>query len=104
MARKARGRGEGSIGQQDGRWFAYISLGYNGDGKRVRKRVYCDSKQEAQAELRKLQDQAAKGGIPKAGTMTVGELLGTWLDAMRESWASKTYASHEQHFRNHIRS
>lgn len=101
--RSRRGRGEGRIGQCNGRWYGEISMGFDGEGKRIRKRVYADSKQEAQAELRKLQDQATKGQVPDAGTMAVGELLTIWLDAMQASWAAGTYASHEQHIRNHIR-
>lgn len=103
MSRKQRGRGEGSIGQQDGRWFAYISLGYDSGGKRVRKRVYADSKKEAQDELRKLQEQAATGGVPQSGTMTVGELLDAWLAAMKATWAAGTHVSHSQHVKNHLK-
>src|SRR5262249_58631392 len=73
------------------------------NGKRVRKRVYCDSKAEAQEELRRMQDQAARGRVPQAGTMTVGELLDTWLAAMKATWASGIHASHEQHVRNHVK-
>src|SRR5262249_10184364 len=103
MARARRGRGEGGIGQQDGRWFAEVSLGFDGNGKRIRKRVYADTKQEAQVELRKLQELASKGSVPSAGTMTVGELLDTWLSAMKATWAGGTHATHEQYVRNHIR-
>jgi integrase len=103
MSRKQRGRGEGCIGQQGARWFAFISLGYDGNGKRVRKRVYADSKKEAQEELRKMQDEAARGGVTRSGTMTIGELLGSWLEAMKPAWATGTHASHDQHVRNHLR-
>lgn len=102
-SRKRRGRGEGGVGQQGSRWFAEVSMGFDGNGKRVRKRVYADSKREAQDELRKLQDQFAKGRVPQAGTMTVSQLFDAWLDAMRSTWTAGTYASHEQHVRNHIK-
>lgn len=103
MSRKQRGRGEGCIGQQGDRWFAYISLGYDENGKRVRKRVYCGSKKEAQDELRKMQGQAATGRVPQAGTMTTGELLDAWLAAMKSTWAAGTHATHCQHVKNHIK-
>src|SRR5262245_35065110 len=101
--RRGRGRGEGTIGQQDGRWFAYVSLGYDEAGKRIRKRVYADSKADAMLKLREMQDQAARGGIPEPGTMTVGQLFDTWLSAMRPAWEPGTYTAHEQHVRNHAR-
>jgi integrase len=103
MARARRGRGEGSITQIGDRWVVQMSMGFDGDGKRIRKRVYANSKKEAQEELRKLQNQADAGRVPDAGTMTVGDLLTTWLAAMKASWADGTYVSHEQHVRNHIR-
>lgn len=80
MARKARGRGEGSIGCQDGRWFAYISLGYDEKGKRIRKRVYADSKKDAQKELRRLQNEHDAGRLVETEEITVGEYLTRWLD------------------------
>ena len=99
MSRNRRGRGEGAIGQQNGRWYAEMSLGFDGNGKRV----YADSKQDAQVELRKLQDQAAKGGVTRSGTMTLSELLTSWLETNRPAWTAGTYASHEQHVRHHLR-
>ena len=101
--RARRGRHEGSVGQQGDRWYAELSMGYDGEGKRLRKRVYADSKKAAQDELRKMQDQHAKGGVPRSGTMTVGQLLAEWLAAMSATWTKGTHASHEQHVRNHIK-
>lgn len=101
--RKRRGRNEGGIGQQNGRWFAEVSLGYDGRGRRLRRRVYATSKKEAQDELRKLQDLAARGTVPKPGKITVGQALDSWLEAMKASWAKGTYTAHEQHVRNHLR-
>src|SRR5262245_27959272 len=80
QTRKARGRGEGSIGQQDGRWFAYISLGYGPDGKRIRKRIYADTKQDAQKELRKLQNEHDAGRLVETEQLTVSEYLTRWLE------------------------
>lgn len=45
--RKRHGRGEGSVFQRgDGLWVASTSLGYNADGKHVRKTVYGKTKTE----------------------------------------------------------
>jgi hypothetical protein len=96
QSRKARrGRGEGAIGQQHDRWYAEMSLGFDGNGKRVRKRVYSGSKKEAQTELRKLQDQAARGGVARTGRLKLGDLFTSWLEAMKPAWAAGTYASHD---------
>lgn len=85
MARKARGRGEGSIGEQNGRWFAYISLGYDANGKRIRKRVYADSKQDAQKELRRLQTEHDAGRLIATEDLTTGEYLTRWIGTTAKS-------------------
>jgi integrase len=101
--RSRRGRGEGGIGQRNGRWFGSISLGFDGNGKRIRHWVYGASKKEVQDELRKLQDQAETGGIPQPGKISVGDLLTTWIEANTNKWALGTRTGHDQHCRNHIR-
>src|SRR5438128_12137394 len=54
MPRSRRGRGEGSIYQRgDGIWTTSISLGYDGNGKRLRRVLYGDSKAEVQQKLRR---------------------------------------------------
>jgi integrase len=80
MARKQRGRGEGCIGEQDGRWFAFVSLGYDTNGKRIRKRVYTDSKHDAQKELRRLQNEFDAGRLVDTEQLTTGEYLARWLN------------------------
>ena len=101
--RSRRGRFEGAIGQQHGRWYADISLGFDGNGKRIRRRVYGDSKRDVQDKLRKLQEQAVQGGVPRSGTMKVGDLFTAWLEAMKPAWTLGTHSGHEQHVRNHLR-
>jgi hypothetical protein len=56
MARKRRGRGEGSIyRRKDGWWTGSISLGFDGNGKRIRRSVNGETKAEIQTKLRNLQ-------------------------------------------------
>jgi integrase len=76
--RKRRGRGEGGIYQfPDGRWSANLSLGYDSNGKRRRKVVYGDTKQEVVDKLKALD--------PSIIRATKGKLsLGQWLDAWHE--------------------
>jgi integrase len=103
MARARRGRGEGGVGElPGGLWYAELSLGFDGAGKRIRKRVYGGTKQAVLTALREIQDRAAKGGIPAAGSMTVARLLDSWLAAMKPAWSAGTFASHAQHVRNHL--
>src|SRR5581483_11189652 len=80
MARKRRGRGEGSVFQRaDGRWVGSVGLGYGGDGKRKRRTVYGATKQEVVEKLDQLRGDARAGTLPDAGGLTVGQLLDRWL-------------------------
>lgn len=64
----------------DGLWVGSVSSGYRPDGKRKRRNVYGETKQEAQEKLRKLQAEADAGTLADAGKLTVGEYLGRWLE------------------------
>jgi integrase len=97
MKKKRRGRGEGGVYQRaDGLWVGSISLGYDGEGKRLRKVVYGATKKEAQEDLRKLQNDAVAGRLADAGAMTVKEWLTTWLETVRSRVQPKTYLRYEQ--------
>ncbi|HEV3383918.1 MAG TPA: tyrosine-type recombinase/integrase [Gemmata sp.] len=76
-----RGREEGSIFQRtDGRWASEISLGYDGNGKRIRKTVYGADKGEVAEKLRKLQADNDAGRLVETEQLTTGEYLTRWLD------------------------
>ena len=75
-----RGRAEGSIFERaDGRWSAEVSLGYDGNGKRVRKTVYGSTKAEVAEKLRKLQAEHDAGRLVETEKVTSGEYLTRWL-------------------------
>jgi len=81
MARKRRGRGEGSIYElEDGRWVGAASLGKDRRGKRRRAKVYGRTKKEVQEKLRQVQTNSIAGLNVEAGTLTVAEYLNRWLD------------------------
>jgi hypothetical protein len=76
MARRRRGRGEGGIYQRaDGFWVGNASFGYTGDGRRKRRVVYGQTKQEVQDKLRGLQTSAAAGALTGTDRLTVAEYL-----------------------------
>jgi integrase len=106
MARKRRGRTEGSIfyREADRRWVASISLGYDGEGRRVRRVVYGATKGEVQEKLRRLQTEAVSGLLAEAGRLTVGEYLQRWLDNTAKARVRPTtFARYEQLIRLHLK-
>jgi integrase len=104
MARARRGRGEGSISQRDdGRWEGKLSLGYDAQGKRIRKTLYGKTKTEVQEKLEKLKQDPTTGLPPDIEKLTVATYMTRWLeDTARPTIDEGTYASYESLIRLHI--
>jgi integrase len=98
MARKRRGRGEGSVYQRaDGVWIASVSLGYDAEGKRQRLVAAGTTKREA---LDKLEENKGKtrGGIPlDAQRQTVAQYLAHWLKVVKPTVEPGTYEPYRRH-------
>src|SRR2546426_485398 len=90
-SRKRRGRGEGGIRfrEDKGLWVATISLGYDGEGRRVRRDVYGATRREVQDEMARLRGQPAQPA--EAGRLTVAELIARWLDSTKPRTAARTH-------------
>jgi hypothetical protein len=58
-----------------------ISLGYDGNGKRLRRTVRGKTKQEVKDKLDKLHEEI-KAGVRTAATYTVGQCVADWLDSL----------------------
>jgi len=95
---KRRGRGEGGIGyiEATGLWYATISLGHDGEGRRKRKRVYGKTKGEVQEKLRELQTRAGAGELKDGGKVTLAVFLKEWLEMKRGKVASHTLIPYER--------
>jgi integrase len=105
MARKRRGRTEGSIycREADNQWVGIISLGYRADGRRKRRAVYAPTKQEVQAKMHKLQTKALAGALPETGRLTVAEYLNRWLEnTAKNRVRQSTFARYEVYVRLHL--
>ena len=62
----------------EGRWRASVSLGYDVDGKRIRRRVTASTKTAATEAANKLREQL--GQVPKAvKNYTVKQAIDDWL-------------------------
>ena len=87
VKRKARADGEGTIykrevTRKDGstfkRWEGKITLGYNPDGKRLRKTVYGRSQEEVRDKLEDLKHRQSLGMLSQT-SLTVSEYMERWL-------------------------
>jgi integrase len=104
MARKRRGRGEGSVFErEDGLWVGSISLGLTESGRRNRKTVYGATKSEVLNELDRLRSEARVGSLPGAGGLTVGQLLDRWLESSKATTEMRTFEERQRIVKNHVR-
>jgi integrase len=97
-------RGDGSVYQRkDGRWVGEASVGLRADGGRQRRYVYADTREEAQAALRKLLHERDRGLLADPGKQTVGQFLTAWLeDVVKPSVRPNTYRSYADVVNRHI--
>jgi integrase len=73
-----RGRGEDSVYRNGGRWHGAVSLCYDANGQRVRKKVSGRTRVEVVEKLRKLRQQVDSGVVPD-DRLTVQAFLDRWV-------------------------
>ena len=82
MARRKgtrRGRGEGTVSERtDGRWIGQVTVGYDDQGKQLRKTVYGRSQEEALKKLLEIRSRLATGTFVDT-KQTLAEYLDEWL-------------------------
>ena len=105
MARKRRGNGEGSIYQRaDGTWCATISVGYNADGKRKRRTIFGQTKQDVQEKLGKAAGDVAHQRDIEPQRIKLGAYMDRWLrDAAKPRVRETTLANYERVIKNYIK-
>ena len=97
MAKKIRGRNEGSIYQRsNGGWRVQISV----NGKRLNKSF--DRKSDAQEWLHKTKYQLDKGYDVEGGRITLKEYLKKWLESYKITIRPKTYHRYKGLTEKHI--
>jgi integrase len=101
-----RGNGEGSIYRRtttDGRWCASVSLGYDENGKAVRKTVTAKTRAEVLKKLKAMQRQLDDGLPLPDQSMTVAQLLDRWYeDVLRHQVAESAALGYRSVAIHHI--
>jgi len=95
-----RGKGEGSIiKRSDGRWAAFVTVGYGSDGRQIKRWVYGKTRREVAEKLARLLPKAGSGLIHDPARLTVGE----WLQRFAESRAREVRPTTARHYADYIR-
>jgi integrase len=102
--RKRRGRGEGSIYQRaDGTWCGTYSSGYNATGKRIRRTVFGESKEDVTGKMARYQTSKLDGTLGEPTKLRLSGYLERWVeDAARPTIRYSTYVSYKGIITNHI--
>jgi integrase len=103
MARRRRGKGEGTITQRpDGRWMGQITVGYDPvSGKQVRETVYGKTYKEVQDKLLDLRNKARTGALGQSD-MPLKVYLEFWLGAMKLKVSPSSYERYSQSAAEHL--
>ncbi|MCX7784494.1 MAG: site-specific integrase [Meiothermus sp.] len=97
-----RGKGEGSIFQRkDGRWAAFITVGYGPDGKQRKKWVYGQTRREVAEKLARLLPKAGYNLLPATPRLTLGQWLTRWAEerTRNRNLRPATVSNYQQYLR-----
>jgi integrase len=90
-----RGNNEGSIyKRKDGRWEAKLTIGYDADGKPIRKSSYHKTRREAQDAMRDAQTRLASNLAQLDTGTTLREWSEIWLENKKSVLKQSTYENY----------
>jgi len=102
---RRRGNNEGSITfhKKSGLWMGRIFVGYDNEGKPIRKVMYAKSKTELQEKIRNVLYERQAGTYVEPSRLTVGEWVISYLETyVRPSVRVKTFTTYEDMAKKHI--
>lgn len=99
-----RGHGEGTVvRRKDGRWCAALVMGYDSEGKPIRKYFYGRTRREVQEKLEAAKAEARAGILTEPQKVSLGEWLSRWLEFyVKNRVRLKTYSLYHNAVYKHI--
>jgi integrase len=98
---KRRGNGEGSVyRRKDGLWVGQYKV-HTPTGIKT-KYIYSKTRKDAAAKLARAIADRNSGLVFDCGSLTVGEYLGKWLDAVNGTVRERTWKRSEEIVRLHL--
>lgn len=99
-----RANNEGSIfKRKDGRWAGYVSMGFDEEGKPIRKIIYGKNQTEVAKKLSEVSGRLQSNSYEILEKKTFGELMKEWLLVFKKSAVSpRTFEGNIRNFKLHI--
>lgn len=88
--------------RKDGRYCTHITIGYDTDGKRIRKPIYALTIKELEAKLADFKSLQNKGVVVCDTKTTLSEWAEKWLSAYKKGVSYNTYEMYRMCVENHI--
>ncbi len=104
VSKTRRGNNEGCITQRkDGRWAGIVTIGYDENGKQIRKSVYGKTRMEVANKLTELTNRLDTNNLDYIENNTFGGLMKEWLLVFKKNQVSpRTFEHTFRNFQLHI--
>jgi len=100
---KKRGNGQGAVfKRKDGRWVAVQTLGFDAEGRQLRRHFYGSSKTDVGRRLEDALRARRTGMAPPDERRTVARQLSDWLEAIRPTVRPSSFVRYEGDVRRWI--
>lgn len=100
---KKRGNGQGAVfKRKDGRWVAVQTLGFDAEGRQLRRHFYGSSKNDVGRRLEDALRARRTGMAPPDERRTVARQLSDWLEAIRPTVRPSSFVRYEGDVRRWI--
>ncbi len=97
-----RGRGEDSVYLDGDRWRGAVDLGFDGQGRRIRKKVSGSSRADVVRKLKEVRRELDAGVTRPSDRLRVAEFLGRWVAGLEGQVSSTTLDSYADTVRLHL--
>jgi integrase len=93
-AKAASGRAAIQFDPARGQWHAYVSMGTNAQGKRVRRHVRGNTQREVRTEVSRLEQERDSGALAGGGSISVNDWLISWVRGQTVKVAASTLSGY----------
>ena len=104
VSKTRRANNEGSIYQRsDGRWTGMVTVGYDDDGKQMRKSVYGKTRLEVSKKLSELTNRIANDNLDFVTNNSLEDMMKEWLLVFKKQTVTpRTFEGNFRNFKLHI--